>query len=344
MIELTRGNLLDAQTEALVNTVNCVGVMGKGIALQFKLAYPENFRSYARACRMGEVEPGRMLVFAGGGLPSPRYIINFPTKRHWRGKSRLADIDAGLEALIDEVRRLDVRSIAVPPLGCGNGGLDWEDVRPRIERAFAELPEVKVLLFEPAGAPAPEAMRVGTKRPAMTRGRALIITLMERYRGVGYRLTHLEVQKLAYLLQAAGEPLRLNFVRNKFGPYAENLNHVLQAMEGHYTRGYGDRSARAELAVLPDAVGQAEEALHASEESTSRLDRVARLIDGFEDPFGMELLATVDWVARAPGAASGDVEAIIEAVHSWNKRKRDLFAPRDIRIAWGRLHDEGWVT
>lgn len=150
MIELYTGNVLRADAEALVNTVNCVGVMGKGIALQFKQAFPENFRAYETACHAGMVVPGRMFIFDSGRLINPRYLINFPTKRHWRDKSRMADIRAGLKALIDDVRRLGVRSIAVPPLGCGLGGLNWREVRPMIEGAFSELPDVKVLLFEPA--------------------------------------------------------------------------------------------------------------------------------------------------------------------------------------------------
>ena len=135
MIEYKTGDILAADTEALVNTVNCVGVMGRGIALQFKNAFPENFVAYERACRLGEVQPGRMFVFDTHGLTNPRFIINFPTKRHWRGKSRLEDIDSGLEALVEEIRARGIRSIAIPPLGSGLGGLNWLDVRPRIEQA-----------------------------------------------------------------------------------------------------------------------------------------------------------------------------------------------------------------
>src|SRR5256885_995863 len=158
MIELSQGNILKADADALVNTVNCVGFMGKGIALQFKKAYPENFQAYYKACEARAVQPGHMFIFDLRSMLNPRYIINFPTKRHWRANSRYEDIQSGLEALAAEVRRLDIRSLAVPPLGCGLGGLDWSKVRPMIERAFATLPEVRVLLFEPLGAPEPKAM------------------------------------------------------------------------------------------------------------------------------------------------------------------------------------------
>jgi O-acetyl-ADP-ribose deacetylase (regulator of RNase III) len=153
MIEIAHGNILEADAEALVNTVNCVAVMGKGLALQFKQAFPPNVKAYESACHAGEVVPGKMFIFDNGRLIKPRYIINFPTKRHWRDKSRVEDIQSGLRALIEDVRRLGIRSIAVPPLGCGLGGLNWRDVRPMIEKSFSELPDVRVLLFPPLGTP-----------------------------------------------------------------------------------------------------------------------------------------------------------------------------------------------
>lgn len=149
MFEFKQGNLLEEKTEALVNTVNCVGVMGKGIALQFKQAYPENFRQYEQACRTGKVQPGKMFTVATGSLLSPKYIINFPTKRHWRNNSNIEDIQTGLVALVQQVQQLGITSIAMPALGCGNGGLNWADVKPLIESAFAQLPDVQVIIFEP---------------------------------------------------------------------------------------------------------------------------------------------------------------------------------------------------
>lgn len=150
MIQLKQGNLLQADADALVNTVNCVGVMGKGLALQFKQAFPENFRAYANACERGEVQAGRMHIHDNGGLVNPRWIINFPTKRHWRDGSRLEDVASGLSALVADVQRLGIQSIAIPPLGCGLGGLDWNVVRPLIENAFVASPDVVVHLYEPA--------------------------------------------------------------------------------------------------------------------------------------------------------------------------------------------------
>ena len=152
MIGYKTGNILSEGTEALVNTVNCVGIMGRGLALQFKRAYPDNFQAYAARCRRSEIRPGRVFVFETRATVSPRYIINFPTKRHWRGKSRIEDIESGLQSLVQEIRLRGMRSIAVPPLGCGLGGLSWPDVRARIEAALEALADVEVVIFEPGGA------------------------------------------------------------------------------------------------------------------------------------------------------------------------------------------------
>jgi O-acetyl-ADP-ribose deacetylase (regulator of RNase III) len=173
MMKLTQGNLLAAPAEALVNTVNTVGIMGRGIALQFKQAYPAIFRDYERACKAGEVKLGQVQVVDHGGLAGgPRWIVNFPTKGHWRADSHLADIESGLKDLVVTIQKLHIRSIAIPPLGCGNGGLDWKDVLPRIEAALAEVPEVEALVYTPDGAPEAAAMLVRTERPKMAMGEA----------------------------------------------------------------------------------------------------------------------------------------------------------------------------
>ena len=343
MIEEVEGNLLEADAEALVNTVNTVGHMGKGIALQFKQAYPENFLAYARGVKRGDVQPGRMFVVPTGLLTNPRYIINFPTKRHWRGRSRIEDIDAGLEALVREIRQLGIRSIAVPPLGCGNGGLDWRDVEPRIRRALASLSDVRVLLFAPRGAPPPEQMPVRTHRPVMTAARALLVKLMEQYLGLAYRLTLLEVQKLAYFLQEAGEPLRLRYEPGHYGPYATNLNKVLERIEGHLIRGYGDsQRPDVEVKLLDGAAREADAFLASRSESRARLKRVSALIEGFETPYGMELLSSVHWVAVNDPTVSRPADAV-RSVQSWNERKRRMFPANHIAIAWEQLANQGWL-
>lgn len=344
MIEDARGNLLQADAEALVNTVNTVntvGSMGKGIALQFKQAFPGNFAAYAQAVKRGEVQPGRMLVWSAGLVTNPRYIVNFPTKRHWRGRSRIEDIEAGLTALVQEIRRLGIRSIAVPPLGCGNGGLEWSDVRPRIVAALEELRDVRVLLFAPRGAPAADQMPIRTKRPAMTPARALLVKLMEQYASLAYRLTLLEIQKLAYFLQEAGEPLRLRYEPGHYGPFAPNLNKVLERIEGHLIRGYGDsQKPDVEIGLLKGAVEDADALLVSHADSRRRLARVGELIDGFETPYGMELLSSVHWVAgRDPNVKSADDAT--RSVHSWTSASVEC-SPRPTSALPGNTSSD-WV-
>ena len=345
MIKNATGNLLQVDAEALVNTVNCDGFMGKGIALQFKQAWPENFDAYAKACRAKEVRPGEMFIWESGRMVNPRYIINFPTKRHWREKARIEDIRCGLRALVTDIRRLGIRSIVVPPLGCGNGGLDWQDVRPLIESAFAELPDTQVQLFSPAGAPDAKAMPVNTQRPAMTISRALFVKVMHQYEALSYRLTLLEIQKLMYFLQEAGEPLRLRFEAGLFGPYAANLNKVLERIEGHLIRGYGDsQKPDTEIELLPDAVKEADLYLSQHPLPIARVNRVSNLIQGFETPYGMELLSSVHWVCRHGKPKASTPESVIESVHRWNDRKSKMFRPEHIRIAHQRLRELDWIA
>lgn len=343
MIEDAKGNLLESDAEALVNTVNTVGIMGKGIALQFRQAFPEVFAEYERACSRNELQPGKVQVVPLQRLDGPKYVINVPTKRHWKGKAKIEDIESGLRALTNALKQYGITSVAVPPLGCGNGGLNWSDVEPRIRSALGSLPGVHVFLFAPEGAPIPERMPVATKRPRMTAVRAAILLLLRRYGEPGYKLSTLEVQKLAYFLERSGEPLNLAFAKHQYGPYSEKMHHVLQPLEGHYIRGYGDRSATSSIAVTDDAVNDAMVALKDETGTQERLRSVANLIAGFENPYGMELLATVDWVAATDSSAASDPKAAVRAVRDWNAHKRRTFQARHIEVAWQRLRDQGWL-
>lgn len=345
MIEYKSGDILREDVEALVNTVNCVGIMGRGIALQFKNAFPENFKSYAAACDRREVQPGRMLVFRTSRLTNPKYIINFPTKRHWRGKSRLEDIDAGLVSLVREVRTRDIRSIAIPPLGSGLGGLDWSTVRQRIEKSLSDLDGVRVVIFEPTATQDDSRSNRSSDVPKMTAGRAALVALMDRYLSglLDPFITLLEVHKLMYFMEQAGEPLRLKFAKGPYGPYAENLRHVLKAVEGHLVFGYADGgdAPDKQLRVVPGAIDDAAAFLHSHVETQTRLAKVSELVEGFESPFGLELLSTVHWVASREGAAS--IDEIARMTYAWNDRKR-RFSKRQIALASDVLSRNGWIS
>jgi len=341
------GDLLSAPVEAVVNTVNTRGVMGKGIALQVKQRWPEVDRAYRDACKRGDVVLGRMHVVERGGLgDGPRIVINFPTKDHWRSRSRLDDIETGLVDLHEVIERLHITSIALPPLGCGNGGLEWSDVRPLIEKALASLPEVDIVIFPPEGAPAADGMLVGTKAPNMSPTLAGLVRLIDGYWTDALGITDIEIQKLAYFLGVRHPSLRLRFSRGPYGPYCEDLHFVLQRAEGHYVRGYGDRSRKpwepGQLAVLPGAVQRAEKVIDLEPEMNGHVTAVDELTQRFEGAWGMELLSTVHWVANEDHGAS-DAEEARDRISRWSTRKNRLFSQADITDAWGHLDELGWI-
>jgi O-acetyl-ADP-ribose deacetylase (regulator of RNase III) len=343
-IEYKKGDILREDAEALVNTVNCVGIMGRGIALQFKNAFPNNFNFYAAACNRDEVRPGRMLIFETGRLTNPRYIINFPTKRHWRGKSRIQDIDAGLLALAEEIRSRNIRSIAIPPLGSGLGGLDWFKVRSHIEKTLRDFSDVKIVLFEPSTFSMDTRSNRSSEVPRMTAGRAALVGLMQRYLAglLDPFITLLEVHKLMYFMQVTGEPLRLRFAKGPYGPYAENLRHVLKSVEGHLVSGYADGGdvPDKQLKVVPGALDDATSFLQSKTETQLRLEKVSNLVEGFESPFGLELLSTVHWIANKERAQS--IDEIVTLTYAWSDRKKQ-FTPRQIALAADVLIRKGWM-
>ncbi|MGM0703345.1 MAG: type II toxin-antitoxin system antitoxin DNA ADP-ribosyl glycohydrolase DarG [Pseudomonadota bacterium] len=353
MIEYTRGNLLEADVEALVNTVNTVGVMGKGIALMFKEAFPENFSAYAEACKRQEVVTGRMFVTERDRLLGPRWIINFPTKQHWRARTRMEWIAAGLEDLTRVIRERGIRSIALPPLGCGNGGLAWDQVRPRIEATLGELDEVRVLIFEPTPEYQNVAKRSGVEK--LTPARALIAELVRRYWVLGIECSLLEVQKLAWLMErrivahGIDNPLKLEFQPHRYGPYSDRLRHLLNGLDGSYLH-----SEKRINDATPEEVVWFDEArrdrlgtyLRSAEAMpyAQALEEVDALIDGFQSPLGMEALATLDWLISQEHVQP-TVEAIKEGLKHWpddvaGQRKLRLFSDRLIALALERLTGE----
>ena len=344
MITQKTGNIIDEEVDALVNTVNCVGFMGRGIALQFKKAFPENNKLYVAACKRREVQPGRMFVFQTSRI-APRYIINFPTKRHWRGKSRMEDIDAGLVALVEEIRARDIRSIAIPPLGSGLGGLNWSVVRPRIEEALREFSELKIVMFEPDNTSADKRVNRSRDVPKMTPARAVLVCLMHRYlRGfLDPFVTLLEIHKLMYFMETAGEPLRLNYRKAIYGPYSENIRHILNQVEGHLVSGYADGgdTPGKELELVPGALEDAQKFLADKTRTREHLQKVSDLVDGFESSFGMELLSTVHWVASEEKGQS--VDDIVKKTYAWNERKK-CFSVRQIKLAIKVLSEKGWIA
>ncbi len=352
MIRYTQGNLLDADVDAIINTVNTVGVMGKGIALMFKERFPKNMKEYAKACKAKEVETGKMFVTETEELMGPRWIVNFPTKKHWRNPSKMEWITDGLQDLKQFIQENNVKSIAIPPLGAGNGKLEWSDVKPEIEKALADLDAVDILVFEPINKYQNVAKRAGVKK--LTPARAMIAELIRRYWVLGMECSLLEVQKLAWFLERAIEkfapdnPLDLRFEANLYGPYADRLRHLLDNLDGSYLHCDKRISDAEPLDVIwfEDKKKDHLQTYLKCEDMRpylSALEHTSILIDGFESPFGMELLSSVDWLIFRDSVKplSKDIE---KGLLNWSagkgsgERKARLFDDRAIGIALDRLN------
>lgn len=342
MITLTHGNLLETDAEALVNTINTVGVMGKGIALQFKDRYPTNYQLYLDAFKRGDLKPGKMLVTETGELSGASFIINFPTKQHWREKSKLWYVEEGLVDLVGIIQRFNIRSIAIPPLGCGNGGLDWAIVKPLIVEAFQALPEVEVILFEPSE----QAYQSPRKRkgapPRLTTTRAMILHSLYRYQEKGYEITILEIQKLVYFLQRLGVNFKgLTFEKGHYGPYAQKLQHAINDLDGYYLDGmkYGDAKPQDILTLRTEHLSAIKQFIdhEFSDEERQALLVIDQLINGFESPLGLEMLATADFLVQKDPNLRRDSKSLISLVQDWSDRKARLMKPEYLEITLQRL-------
>lgn len=349
MITYRTGNLMDASAEALVNTVNEVGVMGKGIALMFKDRFPDSSRTYIEASKAGNVRTGKVLVTETGEL-FPKWVIHFPTKKHWRHPSKLQWIIEGLEDLVRVIKQYNMRSIALPPLGCGNGGLQWDKVRPKIEAALSQLPDVDVTVYEPTFSYQNVRKTEGVEK--LTPARALIAELVRRYSILGIDCSLLEVHKLAYLLQetvaqlALPDPLDLRFAPNKYGPYADRLRHLLNGLDGSYLHAekrVADASP-SNLVWFEDSRRAYVEAYLASEarDYLPALEQTSAVIDGFESPLGLEALGTVHWLVFK-GGVPPQLAAVKGGLASWpggpgsGERKLRLFDDNILQLALDRV-------
>jgi O-acetyl-ADP-ribose deacetylase (regulator of RNase III) len=351
MIAFTEGNLLDDKAEALVNTVNTVGVMGKGVALMFKEAFPDNFQAYVDACKRKEIRVGRVFVTERlNWIGGPRWIVNFPTKQHWRNPSKIEWIEEGLQDLKRFLIERKVKSIALPALGSGNGGLDWTDVKPAIAAAFGDLPDIDVTVYEPTARYQNVVKPAGVEK--LTPARALVAELLRRYSVLGFECTLLEIHKLAYLLQrrivnlGGVSPLKLDFRADKFGPYAPSLGHLLNNLDGSYLHCEKRVADAGPLDTIWFEHSKREVvSLFLKTEAKQfgqALDETTQFIEGFESPLGLELLSTVDWLLSRDKLEASR-EGIKLGLQKWlgggeaARRKMKLFEDDLIDLALTRL-------
>lgn len=352
MITYKQGNLLTSEAEALVNTVNTVGVMGKGIALMFKEQFPDNMINYKNACRNKLVQIGKMFVTERQDS-NPRWIINFPTKQHWRNPSKMEWIIAGLKDLHRFIQNNHIRSIAIPPLGAGNGGLSWQEVRKQIEISLNDLVNVEIQLYEPTKEYQNTYKPSGFRK--LTPARALIAELVRRYWVLGVECSLLEVQKLAWFLERSLQlfgivsPLKCNFKAHNYGPYADNLRHLLNALDGAYLcceKRINDAQAFDVIWFNEKQKENLRNYLDSDEMKPYKkaLEYTENLIDGFESPFGMELLATVDWLIDQE-KCKPDVYSLAKGLEHWGntqiaERKIRLFNTNSLSTALNKLQTQ----
>lgn len=343
MIKIIKKDLFDIETEALVNTVNTVGVMGKGIALQFKEKFPQNYKEYKNAADNGEVKIGKMFVTENNSLLNPRYIINFPTKEHWKGKSKYEFIEKGLIDLKRVIKENKINSLAMPPIGCGLGGLDWTKVEKLIFDYLKDLSEVDIYLIEPSNVKFSASKHRAKKQPALTRNRLAILSVFKRYTEFGYRLSYLEAQKLVYFLQRFNVKLELKFTENIYGPFCDKLVHVLYDLDGHFIDGIKDKNVRKddEITIRKHIINQLNETFEQEfpSEDKEKINQIYSFIDGFEFPLGLELLSTVDFVINDKKIDISNSQLIINEVHNWSDRKKELMKNEYIEIALNRLRE-----
>ncbi|MEA9773460.1 macro domain-containing protein [Xanthomonas campestris pv. raphani] len=332
------GDMFLTNADAIVNTVNCVGVMGKGVALEFKRRWPENYKLYKKVCDRRELRPGQMLTYDRGSMfesDQPRFLINFPTKDHWRAKSKIEYIESGLDALVDEIKRRSIKSVAVPPLGCGNGGLDWSIVKPLIIRKLSVLSGVRIEIYGPLGEGTdPEYLDVSAK---MTRSRAIFIkaiaSLEPRFGGSVDRLS---LQKLAYFLQYLGVPFNLEFKNSLYGPYSSTLKKALVKLDKwRYLSGYvdGHRSA----SVTSAGYAAADEYIRVHNVGEDVVDKLAHLFQGYDSPYGLELLSTTHFNASRGLAYDGGDHHVDDVGHY----RKNVFPPNEVKAARDRLIEDG---
>jgi O-acetyl-ADP-ribose deacetylase (regulator of RNase III) len=338
MITYKIGNIFEAGTQALVNTVNTMGVMGKGIALQFKNAYPEVYHAYIKAVKNKEIKIGEVQIVPVKSIGGVEYIINFPTKTNWRYPSRIEWIAEGLIDLKQKMKEFDIHSIAMPPLGCGNGGLDWDEVKPLIETTFKKTAD-NVVVYQPN-----EKIREILKKEErhqsakLTPARAMLLYLLYQYRALGEFTSEFAAEKLSYFLQRFGEKqLKLKFNKGFYGPYSGQIRHVLYALNGYYLKGYEQKDSKP-FEALEIAVEKAEEVreyinIYLNSDQKQRLEKVASFIQGFESPYGLELLATVDFLIEE----NNSFETSLIADKLWSERKKIIFPPQHIELAVSHL-------
>ncbi|MCG8386295.1 MAG: macro domain-containing protein [Cytophagales bacterium] len=338
MIKYLTGNIFDSKAEALVNTVNTVGVMGKGVALQFKKAYPNNFKAYSQACKDEQIDIGKLFVTKDGNVSTgEKYIINFPTKKNWRKPSEYEYIEKGLEDLLNVIDYYKLKSIAIPPLGAGNGGLEWQKVKTIISKYLGQV-DVEVLVYEPSTL---IKEKLKKERVKLTDARALLLYVLYDLVRNGEYVSEFSSEKVAYFLQrfGASKHFKLTYQPNFYGPYSGKIRFVLNALNGSYIMGYSDMNKKPfePLTLVADGCEEVKKFVEAKPELKKVADKTMEFLDGFYSDFALELLSSIDFISVQEKSLNRDL--IIAKLESWSDRKRSMFSnPKYLDISLKHLN------
>lgn len=340
------GDMFESQAQALVNTVNCVGVMGKGVAEQFRKRYPAMFKDYKRRCEQKDVRLGEPYLYRDAFGSA---IVNFPTKSHWRSASRLADIERGLDYLVAHVTEWGLTSVAMPPLGCGNGGLDWSEVGPLIYRKLHSLP-LDVELYAPYGTPtqqlreeflaAPSQMSLEGKGRTQAKMISEWVVLMEVLRELQEQSYANPVgrtifQKICYVVTEMGVPTGFSFAKGTYGPFSEDVKRALHDLAN---RNWLYEEPLGRMVVLRIGPAYEKDRRRFSQQISQykkRIDKTVDLFSRIKSTEQAEELTTVLYASRQlkQGNVSGTVEEqeiydyILDWKKSWNSAdKKDAVA------------------
>lgn len=328
MIRYVKGNMFDSDAAALVNTVNLVGVMGKGVALQFKQRYPDNYKAYRTACRQGLIGIGRLFVTKEPEFAGERIIVNFPTKTDWRQPSEYAYIESGLMDLRRLIELEQIPSIALPPLGAGNGGLNWPRVRGMIESALGDM-DADIIVYEPNDAVV-EHMK--SERIPLTDARALLLYMLFNLVRNGEFVSEFSSEKVCYFLQrfGAGDLFRLEYKPYYYGPYSGKVRYVLNALNGSYIMGYSamDKKPFEPLSLVADSYDEICRIIDGNARLKDIAARTAMLLEGFYSDYGLELLSSIDYIQQQHGRLLP--EDVSRYLAAWSDRKHNLFS--DMRV------------
>ncbi len=343
MIKYIKGNILDSSAQALVNTVNTMGVMGKGIALQFKKAYPNNYRSYEKACKANEIKVGKMFVSIDTNtISGERIIINFPTKTSWKKPSEYKYIEDGLENLVEVINNEKIKSIAIPPLGAGNGGLNWEKVKKIIEQKLVDL-DTEIYVYEPTLQIQEHLIK---ERVKLTDARALLLYVLYDLVRNGEYVSEFSSEKVCYFLQKFGAKkyFKLEFEPNFYGPYSGKVRFVLNAINGSYLMGYSDMNKKPfePLTLVSNAYDTVKNHIESDNELLEIANRTNVFLSGFYSDFALELLSSIDYISTKENTF--DKQTISRGLEKWSDRKRTLFSnPKYLEISLRHLQSTSFV-